>query len=139
MSADNAIVILELEDMFIVEHCQALDNLYWECMESKPYLIAQRVFEYFNEGSVFDTYEEALVHAANLFDALEIVEYGIQKLQLDLTWLQLVLEARNNLIEEIAFFVNGYTGNAREDFIEQLRESYRLAEKEHNELTKFTV
>ena len=145
MSADNCILILELKDRFIVKHISASDDLYWDASNifnpdkntvDKEHLpnapVSQRVFEYLSDGKHFidtdclDSNAESWKYSRSLYDDIEDVEYGIQNIKLDKTWGEVIKESEVGLIEEINLFINGYSGNNRKIFIEELQQSLYL-------------
>ena len=110
MSADNTILILKLKDQFRVLHCQAVDNLWftWAKMPVET-PVSARVFEYFKDAhaipATFVNMEAesiALERAKRLYSEVGYVEYGIQFLEIDKTFREIVEDALENIQEEIS-------------------------------------
>lgn len=126
MSADNAILFLELKDQFRVVEGFALDNLYWSYLNTchSGELVSARVFEYFNNSKKFTSKEEALLFASKLYNKQEFVEYGIVPLQLNKTWGQLLKTAREELNDEKMFVLNNPELKNRSDILDEINYAY---------------
>jgi hypothetical protein len=81
MSADNGIYIHKFRNGWAVEHCQAIDNIYWHRGKKKyNYGI---LYSYFRGAKRFKTKGRALKYAFKLQDEIllddfcPILEYGI--------------------------------------------------------------
>lgn len=126
MSADNAILILELKDQFRVVKAGAIDNLYWKWSNEihSGELVFARVFEYFNKSKKFTDRGEAFSFASNLYKKQDFVEYGIIPLEIKKTWNQLLNTAREELIAEKMFVLNNPELKNRADILDEINYSY---------------
>ena len=111
MSADNTILTLHLKDEFRVGHFQAVDNLWYTLRntEQEENPVSARLFEYFKDkhsipATVTNLEAEtiALERAKRLYKEIGYVEYGISFLEVDKTFREIVLEALDQVKEEIA-------------------------------------
>lgn len=94
MSADNTIVILELNDQCRVVEMGNAEDIYWS-EETKGYKdqpISTRLFEKFNNAKILKDKKDAFDYADKLYNESEYVEYGIQKIKVDKVWSEIVLE-----------------------------------------------
>lgn len=126
MSADNAILVLELKDQFRVTEAGAIDNLYWKWSNENHSgeLVSARLFEYFNKSKKFNDKTEAFSFASKLFSKAEIVEYGIIPLVIKKTWGQLLETAREELNAEKMFVLNNPELKNRGDILDEINYSY---------------
>lgn len=100
MSADNGIYILKTVSHFQkikagvfknlfeetiphyrVAHLQAIDNLDYY-LKNAPYNLGAFVYESWKRSPVFETEAEALEYAKNLADKQDVLEYGIQSIDM---------------------------------------------------------
>ncbi len=126
MSADNAILILELKDQFRVTEAFAIDNLYWS-YSKVPHsgeVSLARVFEYFKGAKKFENKSEALEFAVKCFDKSSYVEYGIIPLEVKKTWRQVLKNARDELNLEKMFVLNNPELKNRIDILDEINYSY---------------
>lgn len=126
MSADNAILILELKDQFRVTEAFAIDNLYWSYsrVPHSGEMSLARVFEYFRGAKKFENKSEALEFAAKCFDKSIYVEYGIIPLEVKKTWRQVLKNARDELNSEKMFVLNNSELKNRIDILDEINYSY---------------
>jgi hypothetical protein len=126
MSADNAILILELKDQFRVTEAFAIDNLFWSYLDTNHSgeMVSARVFEYFNKSKKFESKLDALDFATKLFDKAGYVEYGIVPLEVKKTWEQVLKKARDELSSEKMFVLNNADLKNRVDILEEINYSY---------------
>lgn len=126
MSADNAILLLELKDQWRVTMAFAIDNLYWSYSETSHSgeLSLARIFEYFKKAKKFENKLDALNFATKLFDKSEYVEYGIIPLEIKKTWEQVLKNAREELNSEKMFVVNNPDLKNRVDILDEINYSY---------------
>jgi len=101
MSADNGIYILKTVSHFKkmgngvfrnlfeetipyyrVAHLQAIDNLDYY-LKNAPYNLGAFVYESWKRSPVFETEAEALEYAKNLASIQEVLEYGIQNIDME--------------------------------------------------------
>lgn len=141
MSADNTIVIMNFDnEQWRVEHIQAFDNIYWQWNAEDntvhPNFSSPRVFEMFKDAVVFDNEPEAYKFANQLLDDYEYVEYGIQYINMILTWDEIVNKARRIIDFEIFYVKDYYEGGHRDMFLEELLETKKLLEEEINDRTE---
>jgi hypothetical protein len=126
MSADNAILLLELKDQWRVIEAFAIDNLYWSYSETSHSgeLSPARVFEYFKKAKKFENKLDALEFATKLFDKAGYVEYGIVPLEIKKTWGQILKNARDELNSEKMFVLNNADLKNRVDILDEINYSY---------------
>lgn len=116
MSADNTILILRLKDEFRVGHFHAVENIYWSWegqTHSNP--VSVRVFEFFHNSPKTNTQQEALKVAQDLYDDIGYVEYGIQSITIDKTFLEIVNEAKEDIQKEIYILSQKFEFSIAED------------------------
>ena len=111
MSADNGIYILKTkEGQHRVIHTQAIDNLYYSFLPTFDHgkLISSRLLEYY--GRCKYTYEKdlAMYIAGKVFDELDICEYGIQFINSDKTWKQIIKDGVEYARKELEYVNNDY-------------------------------
>jgi hypothetical protein len=108
MSSDNGVYILNLKDQSRVIHAQAIDNLWWSFLtfdSSADGLVATRVVDYY-VGALPMSKEDALKEAIELSNSVSILEYGICGFDIDKTWEELILEAKEMAVLEIQSIKN---------------------------------
>lgn len=101
MSADNGIYILKTKDgQYRVADFQAVDNLYYNCLDSskRDELCPLEVILQYEYTKFTRKYEQALVVAGHILEALPVCEYGIQLITSDKTWDELCNEAKKMAI-----------------------------------------
>lgn len=77
MSADNGIYILHCKDGYRVAHCQAIDNIYYNCRRKiDPEFNARELYFYFKDCKVFKIRAEAELEAFELYKNIGYCEYG---------------------------------------------------------------
>lgn len=132
MSADNTILILELNDQYRVDHIQGMDNIYWKNGEEKEKPISLRIFEFFYgikpincDWLTLNSRDKALGQAIALYEDAGYVEYGIQTLKIDKTWRRIVLEAKLEVDDEISYVYNNphYSGDTKVSILDKLRKT----------------
>ena len=131
MSADNTILILKLKDQLRVLHCQAVDNLWFTWREMTVETpVSARVFEYFKDAHaipvtsvIMEAESIALERAKRLYREAGYVEYGIQFLEIDKTFREIVEEALVQIQEEISsvYSADGLTPEKKIMFGEELK------------------
>lgn len=101
MSANNTIVILSMKNEWRVAHVLNTDNFY--CTYTGKELdtpLPQRIFERFQKCQPLSSKEEAFDEARKLYNKLQIVEYGIQELEINKTWSAILKNARKEIPQE---------------------------------------
>ena len=103
MSADNGVYILKTNKQYRVKHLQAIDNLYWDyCKtQSQNTIVPTRVFEMFGDCKYTYDHEKAFTIANNIFKKLPICEYGIQLIDINMSWGMVLKKARIHINKEI--------------------------------------
>jgi hypothetical protein len=127
MSADNTIVILKLKDQWRVKHVFALDNLRWKYGDSdpSPSPLSSRVFEYFRDAKIFYNSDASQKEAEKLLEKIGYVEYGIAEVEMDLSWEELVSQARSMVKEEkLSLLSGGLYVDKKTIFLDQLNHLY---------------
>jgi hypothetical protein len=98
MSADNGIYILEYSDGYRVIHRSAIDNLYWHFSKGGMFneLNPCEVLASYGKEEEFKTLHGVLNKAREIYDDLDICEYGIQFITdfKGVNWYQITLMAR---------------------------------------------
>lgn len=125
MSMDNGVYVLRTKDgMNRVIHTKAIDCLV-DCFESDELgreINPIRILEFFGKTPATKSYEKAMgiAHSMLRVKTREIgyVEYGIQKIVIDMTWREIKEEAKRRIPLERA-----YLKGKKDDF-------YRLKLKE---------
>jgi len=106
MSADNAIIILQLKDQFRLSHMQAIENLRFSFLSWKieDEYISTRIIENFKDEDIYLDYDKifeyAKILANELYENGLSLEYGIITIRIDKSWSTLVDEAKNVAISE---------------------------------------
>lgn len=126
MSSNNAVLVLCLKDQYRVIEAFAIDNLYWSWnkVDVGSTLVMSRVFDYFKGAKKFPNREEAFSFASALSNKIYLLEYGIIPVEINLTWRQVLEEARKDLVEEKLFVLNNPQTNNTLDIVENLNFSY---------------
>lgn len=129
MSADNVIYVLKLQDQTRVLYMGAPDNLYWSHKTgSCSTLVPSRLFEYFKEAEVFLDKEKASDYAFKLYEKEGYVEYGVQVLEVNKSWLKVLKEARDYIAEEKLFILSSdntkMSDKAKEEVLSELNYLY---------------
>ena len=104
MSADNGIYILKTkEGQHRVIHAQAIENLWWSFtkMGTGETICPTRVVELF--GDCQYTYNRNIGRsiAFSMAGNISILEYGIREIYIDMTWNEIIKEAKINAVDEI--------------------------------------
>lgn len=117
MSADNGIYILKLKDQCRVIETQAIDNLGWSFItfSSIRELVPTRVVEYYGESKYTHNFDMAMRVAVQMLKHTPICEYGIQIIQCNKTWKQVVKEAKELAPKEIEA-INGDSRDNRWEY-----------------------
>jgi hypothetical protein len=105
MSSDNCILILKTKDGYRVGHFQAVDNLYWlwDKPENKD-VVCVRLFEFFQKYAIIKDKHIVLLVAQQLYESAGgYVEYGIQTIEIDKTFHEIVVEAKKQIQKEITY------------------------------------
>ena len=132
MSGDNAILILKTNNEYRVGHFSAIDNLYWFSGKDSENLVSLKIFEYFHDCHIIIGWNNAINLASVLYEDMEYVEYGIQIINSNKTWKQIVEEARQEVEDEISFTYNNrnYSGNTKVQILDKLKILKKEMEKE---------
>jgi hypothetical protein len=107
MSADNGIYILKMKNQSRIIETSAIENLWWSFLingESKE-LVPTRVFSYYY-NSIPMTFNKAQARAFELereilYSDFPVLEYGINTIQINKTWKEIINEAKELLPKEI--------------------------------------
>ena len=124
MSADNTICVFNFKDQSRVVHAQAIENLWWDykTFSEKENFVPTRVFEYCNGGRSFSNSQLASDYAFQMLESLPVVEYGVQRFDIDKTWQELVFDAKEHAKVEIESIVSGEDKFAEKYEIPRLKE-----------------
>jgi len=103
MSADNGVYILKTNKQYRVKHLGAIDNLYWDysIMQSIDTPVSTRILEMFGDCKYTYDHEKAFTIANNIFKKLPICEYGIQLIDINMSWGMVLKKARIHINKEI--------------------------------------
>jgi hypothetical protein len=104
MSADNGIYILKTKDgQFRVNEFSAVENLWWsfEKFDSVKEMVPTRILERYGHLRYTRDFEKAMKVANAIKKKCYILEYGIQILETNKTWNQIVREAKQLAPKEI--------------------------------------
>lgn len=108
MSADNGIFVLNLKDQSRIIHAQAIDNLWWSFLDfdsPAKEIVSTRAVEYFG-GAVPMDKDVAIDKAFEMAREYRILEYGVSEFNIDITWNELVEEAKKLAVLEILAIEN---------------------------------
>lgn len=121
MSADNGVYILKCKDQYRVAHLQAIENVFWSCINgswqdrkyTKGKLVPTRVVEMWGECKFTRNFETALSMANKWCSSLPICEYGVSIITYNKTWKHIVEDAKEYAVKEIQFlsekeYMSGY-------------------------------
>lgn len=137
MSADNAILILHLQDMSLVKHVQGFDNLFYSIAEWKdtPFLVPTRVVEMLHDATRAHEYnaKEIALAMKKEISSWGYLEYGIIEYNLDKTWKQICEEAWELLHDEIGA-VYKLSDSKRAMFLDDLNNLARILSEEELKL-----
>ena len=132
MSADNGIYILRTADkQHRVLHMQAVDNLYFSYIYTHCDLNSfnsARLLEYYGSCKHTKNFEKALKIANQIKHQVEFVEYGIQIIQSNNTWEQIVEDGIKIIREEIEC-LKKYNSNLNNYTVIELQEILEYYEK----------
>lgn len=133
MSADNTILVLELSNNeYRVKHVQNAEELYFYWNEHTDFSLVPvsiRVFEFFHNSGSISTLQEATNFAYDLYQKYEYIEYGVKFIKLNKTWLEILVEAKNEAVKEM-FFLRGK--GKYSDVVNRLKTSLSLINNELN-------
>ena len=112
MSADNGIYILKTKDQYRVVHAQAIENLWWSYidMDNQDEIVPTRIMEYYNDSLVFTDETKIQKVAHIILKNFPYVEYGIQTIEVNKTWDEIVNEAKELAPKEIEAIKNNNDG-----------------------------
>ena len=112
MSADNGIYILKTKDgQYRVIHTQAIDNLWWSHIkgELNNQPVSTRIVEYFGEVNPFYNLEKARDIAFNMVKRYVPLEHGVNEIEIDKTWYDILEEAKSLAKKEIEYLQEDQT------------------------------
>lgn len=115
MSADNGIYILHTADQYRVVHTQAIDNLYWshvDGMMDAP--VSARILEIFGKSRFTRSKKRALFIAYNMLEKLDRCEYGIQLINVDSSWDDIINEGLRCACQELKYLTQASPERLRE-------------------------
>lgn len=105
MSADNGIYILAAKDQYRVAHAQGIDNIYWSFSEGYcgDRIVPTRALEVWGNLPHTGDAGTAIQVAERIRKKIPVCEYGICVIPLEMTWKDLLQEAKDYAGEELRY------------------------------------